>query len=196
MNWLAHLYLSPPDPAFRIGNLLPDILPPASLDALSRTLPSAFQRGIEQHRRIDSYTDTHPVVRAGIQRLEPAFRRFGGILCDVYYDHFLARYWTDYSSDPLPAFAAGVYESFDHFRPLLPPDATGRLDSIRAADLLSSYQTLPGIAVALARIGSRFRRPVDLAAAMPDFEQHYDSLLAGFRTFFPELHSHVAAYMI
>ena len=33
MNWLAHLYLSEPTPAFRIGNLLPDL---AAAPVLSR----------------------------------------------------------------------------------------------------------------------------------------------------------------
>src|SRR5690348_4103786 len=101
MNWLAHLYLSEANPEFRLGNLLADI---ASRESLV-SLPEAFQRGIAQHRRIDAFTDSHPVVRRSIQRFNPPLRRFGNILCDVFYDHFLARDWDSYSSEPLSPFA-------------------------------------------------------------------------------------------
>jgi acyl carrier protein phosphodiesterase len=42
MNWLAHLFLSEPDSAFRIGNLLPDLIPVHTLASLR----TEFQRGI------------------------------------------------------------------------------------------------------------------------------------------------------
>src|SRR6266850_1875154 len=124
MNWLAHLYLSEPNPEFRLGNLLADIAPDRSL----ASLPAAFQRGIAQHRRIDAFTDSHPVVRRSIQRFAPPFRRFGSIVCDVFYDHFLARDWDSYSSEPLSTFAQSVYGSFDAYRPLISPEAFSRLD--------------------------------------------------------------------
>jgi len=117
MNWLAHLYLSEPDPAFRLGNLLPDLIPARSLTSL----PAEFQKGVGQHRRIDAFTDSHPVVRRSIQRIEPSSRRFGGILCDIFYDHFLARDWASYSSQLLPEFARTIYASFDQYRASIPP---------------------------------------------------------------------------
>ncbi len=93
MNWLAHLFLSEPTPAFRIGSLLPDILPSRELQHLGRE----FQRGIERHRQIDAFTDSHAIVRRSILLLGPGFRRFGGILVDMFYDHFLASDWSRYS---------------------------------------------------------------------------------------------------
>src|SRR4051794_31634321 len=128
MNWLAHLYLSDPTPAFRIGNLLPDLLPMTALV----DLPPEFKRGAEQHRQIDSFTDSHPIVRQSINRVEPPLRRFGGILVDVFYDHILAREWHKYSSAPLPDFAAEVYASFESCRGDIPPEAYLHLERIRA----------------------------------------------------------------
>ena len=84
MNWLAHLFLSEPSAAFRIGNLLPDLARPSELSGLS----TEFIRGMEQHRLIDAFTDSHPVVRRSIARVGPEFRRFGGIFVDIYFDHF------------------------------------------------------------------------------------------------------------
>ena len=190
MNWLAHLYLSEPNPEFRLGNLLPDIARGQSL----ASLPEAFQQGITQHRRIDAFTDSHPLVRRSIQRFTPPFRRFGGILCDVFYDHFLARDWDSYSSEPLSAFAQSVYASFDVYRPLIAPDAYSLLDNMRAGDWLCSYRDLAGISRALERIGSRLRRPVDLSQSVLTLQREYDSFDSDFRTFFPELSSYVSGF--
>src|SRR3954463_9153752 len=109
MNWLAHLFLSQPDPAFRVGNLLPDLLP---ISALSDLAPEIL-RGVRQHRRIDAFTDTHPVVRRSINRLNPPLRRFGGIVVDVFYDHFLSRDWERYSKVPLSNFIGEIYVAFE-----------------------------------------------------------------------------------
>ncbi len=188
MNWLAHLYLSEPDPAFRIGNLLPDILSYSHLTAL----PESFQRGIQQHRLIDAFTDTHPIFKQSIRRIPESHRRYGGVLVDMFYDHVLAREWSTYSSQPLPEFAAEVYRSFEIFKPQLPPEIWPRLEGMRHVDLLCSYRELPGIAAALDRISSRLRRPIPLAEATVILENHYHAFRTDFEKFFPELKAHVA----
>jgi len=187
MNWLAHLYLAEPSAAFRIGSLLPDMAPASALAGL----PPEFQRGIQQHRHIDAFTDSHPIVRNSIRRLDPPFRRFGGILVDVFYDHILAREWASWSPVPLCVFAAEVYSSFEQQREHLPPDVHTRLNLMKAGDLLSSYRTSGGVAAALDRISSRLSRPVPLATTVGFLEKNYDALHADFRTFFPELRAHV-----
>ena len=188
MNWLAHLYLSDPSPAFRIGNLLPDMAPVSALTAL----PPEFRRGVEQHRRIDSFTDSHPIVRQSIYRVGPSFRRFAGILVDVFYDHFLAREWPAFSSTPLPDFATEIYTSFECLRDDIPPEAYTRLEQMRAGDWLCSYRDLSGVSTALGRIAARLSRPAPMADAVFILERHYDSFYSDFSTFFPELRSHVA----
>jgi len=188
MNWLAHLYLSEPDAAFRVGNLLPDL---TGVNQLA-TLPEMFQGGIRQHRRIDGFTDTHAMVRQSIQRVPPPLRRFGGILTDLFYDHFLSVDWPQYSATPLPAFTREVYDSFEQFRSSLPPEVNMRLELMRVHDWLGSYQTIPGLTRTLERIALRFSRPVNLAGAMPVLEQHYDLFHSDFQIFFPELRSHLA----
>jgi acyl carrier protein phosphodiesterase len=189
MNWLAHLYLSEPNPAYRLGNILPDIVSYAALESL----PADFQRGIVQHRRIDVFTDTHPVFRRSIRRIKPPFRRYGGILCDMFYDHFLARDWSTHSPEPLPEFIGTVYASFEDFRATLPPEACEPLTRMKQEDWLGSYGELSGLTIALERISKRFRRPVELARAIPVLERHYEELQGDFREFFPELKRHAAA---
>jgi acyl carrier protein phosphodiesterase len=189
LNWLAHLYLSEPTPKFRLGNLLPDLV---SARALAE-FPPEFQEGIRRHRRIDAFTDTHPVFRQSIRRLEPQYRRYGGVLIDMFYDHVLAREWDSIASQPLPEFAAEVYASFDGLLADIPPDVRFRLASMRNTDWLCSYRELGGIREALSRIGGRLRRPIDLSLAVTALEHEYDCYCEDFREFFPLLAAHVVS---
>src|SRR4051812_40553745 len=149
MNWLAHLFLSEPSPAFRIGNLLPDLVGPAALSGVS---PEVL-RGVQQHRRIDAFTDSHPIVRRSITRVGPKFRRFGGIFADIYYDHFLSREWPSFSATPLPDFTRDVYSCFDSHRHEIPREAHVALDRMKSENWLSCYGDLHGVATTLGRIG-------------------------------------------
>ncbi|MEP6667921.1 MAG: ACP phosphodiesterase [Chthoniobacter sp.] len=187
MNWLAHLYLSEPSPAFRLGNLLPDLVSATALTGL----PPEFQAGIQRHRRIDAFTDRHPVFRRSVHRLGAPFRRFGGVLVDIFYDHILARDWESFAPMPLPAFAAEVYASFDTQWIHVPAEARPRLEAMCRADWLCGYREVATITEALTRIGARLRRPTDLAASIPILEREYEALRTDFAEFFPELITHV-----
>jgi acyl carrier protein phosphodiesterase len=189
MNWLAHLLLSEPTPAFRVGNLLPDLVPAGDL----KRLPREFQRGIRRHVQIDAFTDAHPVVRRSILLVSPGYRRFGGILTDMFYDHFLACDWHRYSEATLEDFSSTIYSSFESLREQLPPAAFIRLQQIKAADLLCSYRHVHGIRRALDGIGCRLRRPVALGESIAELELHYDALHADFTEFFAELRDFIAA---
>lgn len=185
MNWLAHLYLSEPDAAFRVGNLLPDWLPPRELVGL----PEEFQRGIARHRRIDAFTDRHPIVRRSIARFEKPFRRYGAILTDVFYDHFLARDWCGHCQDtpPLTDFVHAFYDSVDPIRDRIPSQAWEVLEHMRAADWLCSYAEVEGIALTLRRMSHRLRFPFDLAASVPVLEEQYAGFREDFEAFFPQV---------
>ena len=189
MNWLAHLFLSGPHPASRIGGLLPDLIKPAELTSL----PSEFQRGIGLHKQIDAFTDAHPVFRSSIRRFDPGLRRYGGILVDLFYDHFLTRHWNAFSEAGLDEFLAAVYSSFETYRTVLPPLAWSRMNQMRNENWLSSYHQLEGLGLALDRIAKRFRRPVDLSPAILALERDYGNFEQDFREFFPELVTFVGA---
>lgn len=189
MNWLAHLFLSDPEPACRIGNLLPDFVSASVLAAL----PAEFQRGVAQHRRIDAYTDAHPIFRRSVSRFAPPFRRYGGVLVDIFYDHFLARDWPAFAAVPLADFTAEVYASFETLGPHLPAEAHLPFRLMRQHDWLCAYGEMPGLADVLHRLSQRLRRPFDLAAAIPHFEHSYPHFEADFREFFPQLRAHLHA---
>ena len=59
MNFLAHIYLSGDDDHITIGNFMADGIKGKKY----LNYPEGIQTGILLHRWIDSYTDSHPIVK-------------------------------------------------------------------------------------------------------------------------------------
>ena len=183
MNWLAHLVLSDPTPAYRVGNVLADILPIGEL----RELPEPFQAGIARHRAIDSFTDKHPVFRGSVARLDPKFRRYGGVVMDIFYDHLLTASWPQHESIDLARFVEQFHDDVEQCRHDIPSGAYAILRRMRADAWLTSYGDVDGVRLTLNRISRRLRRPFDLGAAATELTRLYPGLEQDFANFFPEI---------
>lgn len=184
MNFLAHLYLTPPTPAGRIGSFLGDhIKGPLERAPYDAEIVAA----IRLHRTIDSFTDSHGVVAASKARISPARRRYAGIIVDICYDHFLARAWDDYHAMPLEGFVREVYRDLSASIVALPPGLAGMIPRLVEHDWLTSYRELRGIARALDGMGHRISHAGALVGAVAEVETHYESLRQDFAAFFPEL---------
>jgi acyl carrier protein phosphodiesterase len=192
VNWLAHLLLSEPTAEFRMGNLLADLMRPP----FPSTLSPGILRGITRHRHIDAFTDGHLIVRRSKQRISEPFRRYSGILVDVFYDHLLARDWNSHAENSLEHFAAEVYADMDTLRPEIPTAALRLLERMQAENWLVSYREIAGVRRALERLGARLKKPVALGCAVSDLEDHYQAFQADFRLFFPDLRAHIKSIKI
>ena len=83
MNFLAHIYLSPPHEDAQLGSLLGDFVKgPIDGSEISSRYGEEVKRAIALHRRIDSYTDAHPAVVASRNRISTNRRRFAGVMVD------------------------------------------------------------------------------------------------------------------
>jgi len=144
-------------------------------------------RALAQHRAVDRFTDTHPVVRSSRARVAPPHRRFAGILVDMYFDHFLARHWDDYADEPLDTFTARVYAALLAHEARLPERLRRIAPSMAQRDWLGSYRHVEVVHAALDRVGERLKRGNALLGAGAALMPHYAALEADFRVFFPEL---------
>lgn len=189
MNYLAHLYLAERTTEGLLGSLFGDFVK----GPLDDGLPETIRRGIVLHRSIDSFTDAHPLHLESRNRIGPMRRRYAGIIVDVAYDHFLCRYWSDYSGDSLESFVARVYGILHEHREDLP----GRLRRIAphmiADDWLGAYGDLANVGSALDGISRRITRRNPLAGAVAEIEANYGALDDDFRRFFPELEAYARA---
>ncbi|MEQ8198516.1 MAG: ACP phosphodiesterase [Clostridiaceae bacterium] len=105
MNYLAHIYLADNNDKSMLGNFLGDFVN----KALENEFEYDIRSGIYMHRKLDSFTDSNPFVLESKKRISKENRRFAGVLVDLFYDHFLAKNWSEYSSIPLEEYADNFY---------------------------------------------------------------------------------------
>jgi len=182
MNYLAHLHLGGPRPEQLLGSLYGDFVKGRVAGQFTPTIEAAIQL----HRSIDVFTDRHPLVDQALSRFTLTRRRYAGIVLDVFFDHCLARDWTQYAEGSLDGFTAGVYRVLAS-EPQLP----GRLAQIApymaADDWLGSYRDFEVLGQVLRGISRRLSRPEELGAAMQELQTLYEPLSEDFRVFYPEL---------
>ena len=183
MNYLAHLLLAEQDPHGWVGALMGDFVK----GTIDPTLPGGIRRGIVLHRRIDTFTDAHPVHRASRNRIEGKRRRYAGIIVDLCYDHFLAEGWLRHCAIPLDEFTARVYVALARHRALLPPRLARIAPRMAAQDWLGSYRDIDSVGAALDGIATRSPRVAPLAGAIVDLRLRYRELGGDFEAFFPDL---------
>lgn len=173
MNYLAHLYLSGDSDEIMLGNFIGDYVKGKQYQHYSEQV----QRGILLHRFIDSYTDTHPLVKEAGSYFRPAYGRYAGIVTDVIFDHFLAKFWADYASCTLRQFAKHVHAVLLSNFFQLPTRVQGFLPFLIQHKRLESYARIEGIEQSLHIMARR--------TSLPDRTREGIDVLQGY---FPELH--------
>jgi acyl carrier protein phosphodiesterase len=155
--------------------------------AIGDRYPPKITWGIELHRKIDSYTDSHPITRASRDLYSPVRRRFAGIIVDLCYDHFLYRHWSEFSDVILDQFISRVYEVLMTHRATLPARMEAMVPVMIREDWLGSYRDLIGVEKALNRLSKRVTNGDRLLGAIEEIKLHYRSLETNFLIFFPDL---------
>ncbi len=183
MNYLAHIYLSGNDEGIIIGNFIADGIKGKKY----KKFPKSIQKGILLHRAIDSYTDTHPIVKRSTARLHKKHGHFSGVVVDVLYDHFLAKNWSDYSKIPLNEYITNFYDLLQKNYAILPKRIQKMMPAMLSENWLLNYQSLQGISIILNKMYKRINRETNLNFAILDFEKHYTEFETDFTWFFKEL---------
>ncbi|WP_331695005.1 ACP phosphodiesterase [Pseudomonas sp. ZY71] len=182
MNYLAHLHLGGQRPGQLLGSLYGDFVK----GRLQGQFAPEVEAAIQLHRRIDVFTDRHPLVDIALGRFSDTRRRYAGIVLDVFFDHCLARDWKLYAEQPLEVFTADVYRVLTHERQL--PERLARIaPHMVANDWLGSYQEFEVLEQVLRGISRRLTRPEELAGAMEELRRLYEPLSDDFRLFYPQL---------
>lgn len=197
MNYLAHAYLAGPVDSDRVGGVVGDFVkgllvpPPVGLSP-------ALLAGVALHRSIDSFADRHPAFRRSRARISPARRRVGGIMVDLFYDHFLALHWPRLRGlagleIDLAAFTSETYTLIAAYGEGLPPAFMPVFARMAADDWLASYRDPDCVVLALDRMAEhRLRRPNPLAGAGAELLRDYAGFEADCLAFLPDALAWVA----
>ena len=189
MNFLAHTLFADNDELIVVGQYCGDFVRGGNLEQF----PAGIREGIRRHRRIDTFTDQHPVNLRARNFFEKPLRRFAGIITDVVYDHYLARNWSLYSDQSLENHAAFVYAALAKHKSLMPPDLQRFSEVVIQRDMLVAYREFDAVEMALGRIANRSSRFQVLATAAGITRELDEPLSACFAEFAPELIEHVAS---
>jgi len=183
MNFLAHIYLSGDDDLLTIGNFAADSIEGNKY----KHLPKQMQDGILLHRQIDTFTDSHPIVKQSKKRLHENYGHYSGVIVDILYDHFLAKNWKQYSDVPLPEYVDVFYDMLSANFEILPIGTQKLLPFMVADNWLLSYASISGITKVLEGVNKRTKNRSKMNLAVAELQEFYDEFEQEFTLFFDDL---------
>lgn len=186
MNYLAHIYLSGENNGIKIGNFIADGIKGKQYEAYSGNI----RKGILLHRAIDSFTDAHPIVKQSTKRLHEIHGHYSGVIIDMFYDHFLAKHWKQYTTPPLPVYADNFYTLLQLHTNLLPERILRLMKPMITYNWLVMYESLEGIDEILKQMHHRTKYRGSLDIASESLIKYYTEFEAEFFEFFKLLQEH------
>jgi acyl carrier protein phosphodiesterase len=188
MNHFAHLVLAQPTVESTVGNLLGDF----ARGLEQQELAPAIMAGLRNHRAVDRFTDSHPLVQEMKLTFSAGRRRFAGIALDIYFDHLLINHWDSFEDRSLVDLIAGFYQLITEGQEMMPGENMRRVTKrMIEYDWFGSYQQLDAIAESLDRVAERIRFANQFDNAIEDLQRNHDVIRDGFFEFYPQLQQHV-----
>jgi acyl carrier protein phosphodiesterase len=183
MNFLGHIFLSGEDNEILLGNFFADHVKGKTQHDYSL----GIIKGIQLHRAIDHFTDHHPIVIQGVKRLNGDFGRYGSVIIDMYYDHFLASLWNEYHTIPLENFSVSIYDRLVPYLEIMPAKTQYMLPFMIHNNWLVTYAATEGLGRALNGMSNRARFPSGMESATAYLIDNYDEFKEEFRLFMPDI---------
>ena len=183
MNYLAHIYLSGNNDQIKVGNFIADFISGNKYKNFDKDI----QKGILLHRQIDTYTDAHSIFRQSKKRLFSDFRHYSAVIVDMFYDHFLAKNFSEYSSIPLEEFVTDFYDMMIKHQDGIPPKVKKILPVMIEFNWLASYKDLDQLTIILNQMNNRTKHKPNLHHSIEILKQNYSSFEQEFSLFFADL---------
>lgn len=185
MNWLVHIFLSENNTDFQIGNFIADPLKCKPWENASENL----KKGMELHKFIDSYSDSHPIIKTSKQRLDKGLLK--AVVVDLTYDYLLTKNWDRFCHINQEKFTNEFYAKALKKQAFIPNDIFWHIDNLVKRDLLNKYQNLEHLRYSFERMDRRLSpRLKQRETTISHFEkvvENIDSLEEDFLEFFPSI---------
>ncbi len=183
MNFLAHIHLSGENEFIKIGNFMADGVRGKQYE----NFPPAIQKGILLHRAIDTFTDAHPIFRQSTKRLHSRYHHYAGVIVDMYYDHFLAKNWSNYNTENLNLYANTFYQSLLDNHTILTTKTQNLLPYMMEYNWLVNYQSISGLKRILTQMDYRTKNQSLMRFATEELITYYDEFETEFSLFYKEV---------
>ncbi|MCK5824943.1 MAG: DUF479 domain-containing protein [Ichthyobacteriaceae bacterium] len=183
MNFLAHSYLSFNNPGILIGNFIGDFVKGKAMHNFS----SEIKEGIILHRKIDEFTDKHPVFKKSVYRINPKYNKYRFVINDMFFDHILAVKWSKYHDTDLLDYTNNVYSILEDNINILPANFQYAFKFMKEGNWLYNYKNLDDLTRYLKGISNRSKYADNLEYSVEDLEEYYNDFSNDFDEFFPEI---------
>ncbi len=187
MNFLAHMYLSGESEGVLIGNFIGDYVKGRDYEKYSPSI----RKGILLHRNIDFFTDSHSLTRASRELISEEYGKYSGIVVDIFYDHFLAAGWDQYSDMPLKKYTREKYNILNIYYDIFPGEVKNFFPYFIRSNWLEAYANIEGVQSVLNRMTYRTSLPDHVDFAITSLKNNYLLIKDHFARFFREIMDYV-----
>lgn len=184
MNYLAHVFLSGDNEEILYGNILEDFMHGTIDHPRNNHLTPGIKKGIRLHRRIDTLTDSHPLVSDCKAIFYEPYHHYASIVVDVIFDHFLMLNWKTFSDVEFEEFKIDTYRILASKKEQMPPKMLSMVESMLNFDWLGCYIHTEGLESAFKGLNKRIKKDVDLIKSINIMFENYDFLNQKFLAFF------------
>ncbi len=166
-----------------IGNFIADHIKGNNYEGFSKEI----QQGIFLHREIDTFTDTHKIVRKSKRRLHERYKHYDGVIIDIFYDYYLAKNWSNYSAIPLDVYTNSINQMFGNISSELPVKSQQFIKYMIEYNILFNYQFKNGIERVLTGMNNRTKGKSQMNLAIEDLIELEHEFQEDFTIFFDDL---------
>jgi acyl carrier protein phosphodiesterase len=184
MNYLAHAYLSFGNKYMLVGNMISDYVKGKK----QYDYPPEIQTGIQLHRAIDEFTDTHEVTESVKVFFKKEYRLYAGAFADVTYDYFLANDKNEFPlAEDLQRFTLQTYALLEKEQAFFPEKFLKMFPYMQAQNWLYNYRHDEGMQKSYAGLGRRATYIAETETAYEIFLANKKSIQMLYEQFFPEI---------
>ena len=127
----------------------------------------------------------HPITRRCKLLVASKYHKYAGIIIDIFYDHFLASMWDNYSDLGLNEFVNRTYDLLKRNYKVLPAAIKRWFPTFLENNWMMTYQTVDGIELVLERMSANTSLPNHAGYAVEVLSEKYAVLQEDFMKFFP-----------
>ncbi len=187
MNILVHYLLSDRNEKVVVGNVIADFIKGNKVQSFS----PGIQKGIEIHKKIDSFSDQHPVVKETWALLQNDFGLYGRVITDIYYDHFLFKHWKEFSMFSFEDDMNFLYQCLQKNTGEFPPGVRRMTARIVALQWPVKYTNMSGLYQVFRSMSRRVAFENRFEMAVEVLKKEYATIDSHFLSFYPELRSYI-----
>ena len=182
MNYLAHAYLSFGNSNVLVGNMISDYIKGKK----QYDYPKAILAGIQLHRAIDAFTDTHEATQNIKTIFKKNYRLYAGAFADVVYDYFLANDKNEFINEQaLQNFSTATYSLLENEQQHFPEQFLKMYPYMQAQDWLYNYRTNEGMQKSFGGLARRAKYITETDTAYKLFLENKTIIQVQYEIFFP-----------